>query len=276
MEYQLRIKISEIENDPTGVILAASSALEYLEGRTEETGEEELVFTTYLGYSYLLTSNYEKGTALIDKLLQDADSASHNFGKISEIKVLLCLRTGHYQEACRSYFRLDSSVSGGKMSAMFERTGLLFQAYLYLLVSLELVSIEVESADVQLKRLKHGMEKLLVSSDAVDVVHYHIVNLIEQIFKNNHRKAREHWRALVVPKKGTGIRYKYFYTLLSILFEQDFHRLAVERHASKYLKKLKLKPFEGELTISLEEVIQYEMLWQMVLSVLGNKRIKLR
>jgi hypothetical protein len=52
--------------------------------------------------------------------------------------------------------------------------------------------------------------------------------------------------------------------------------MAVERHSMKYLKKLQSRPFEGELTVSLEEVIPYEELWQLILSLLDNKRIKLR
>jgi tetratricopeptide (TPR) repeat protein len=276
MEYQLEIKISEIKNDPAGIIAHASSALKYLESRPENTQESELAFFTYLGYSYLLTNNYEKGTKLIDRLLNESGYSSHNFGKMSELKVLLSLRTGHYQEASEAYFAFVDALSGADDDTLFERSNTLFQSYLYLLISLGALSIDVQGADLQLKKLRFGLERLRMSTDNIDVNHYHFISLIEQIAKRNHRKAREHWRALAAPKKSAGIRYKYFYTLLSILFEQGFHRMAVDRHAAKYLKKMRSKPFAGELTISLEEVIPYEELWQLVFSFLENKRIRLR
>ena len=76
--------------------------------------------------------------------------------------------------------------------------------------------------------------------------------------------------------KDAGIRYKYFFTPISIVFEQDFHRMAVDRHAKKYLNKLRYKSFEGELALSLGEVILYEELWRLLTQILENKRIKLR
>jgi len=219
-----------------------------------------------------MTNNYEKGIGLIDRLLRESGYSSHNFGKMSEIKVLLCLRTGYYQEASSAYYSFFDSITCGKNDSMFERSCCLFQAYLYLLISIGIVN----SPELQPKKLKQGMEKLGRSTDILDVTHYNFINLIEQIVKKNHRKSREYWRALAAPTKVAGIRYKYFYTLISILFEQDFHRLAVERHASKFFKKLQSKPFEGELTISLEEIIPFEELWRIILGFLENKRIKLR
>ena len=276
MEYQLKIKINEIKNNPAGVIEHASSALKFLKARTENTQEKELAFTTYIGYSYLLTNNYEKGTEVIDRLLQESEYSTHNFGKMLEIKVLLSLRTGHYQEASQAYVAFIDVINGFKDASLFDRSNSLFQAYLYLLARIGTVSLEYDDPDLQLKKLGARLERLALSSDVTDVTHYHLISLVEQIIKGKHRKARECWRALTAPKQGVGIRYKYFYTLLSIVFEQDFHRMAVERHASKYLKKLQSKPFEGELTVSLEEVIPYEELWQLILNLLGNKRIKLR
>lgn len=276
LEIQMRIKVAEINDAPDAMIDLATQALRYLTESGDIYPERRMAYYMYLGHAYLLESNYNSGVSLIGDLLRQLDFSSHNYGKLAEIRVLLCLRTGHYEEAGPALLVLEDWAEKNDSPEAFVLSSTLFRAYLLLLKLLGAIpSVKVAGNTVSKKIVKElgGIQR---SNNSIGTIHYHIISLVEHLGLRKHSIARAQWQALPKPVKTTGLRYKYFYALLSIVFEQDFHRTAVERHAEKHLKKLNAKALVGEATASLNEIIPFEQLWQLLLNQLQNKRTKLR
>lgn len=270
--FQLKIKLSEIEGNPSGMITHASESLTFLDNHPQLDREYRVVFLTCLGYAYLLINDFKKGSTLINGLMEKIDPLSFNYGKISEIKLLLCFRTGNYEEALQGFVRFEQWLVENGRELDFLQSNSLFSSYLLLLITLGVI----ECQEVDVKRLRVKLELLRQSTDLVDLNHLNVISLMKNIAKRRYRKGRQDWRSLLSSRREMGNRYKCFYALLSTVFEQDLHRRAVERHAVNILKRLNSYPLSGESILNLQEIIPYEELWQMILSKLKNKRIKLR
>ena len=72
-------------------------------------------------------------------------------------------------------------------------------------------------------------------------------------------------------KKDTNFRSNCFIKMLLEIPKEGFHRVAVERKASKYRERLSEMPLEVANQSHSIEIIPYEDLWEMVLNVLGTK-----
>lgn len=276
LEFQLRIKITEIYEVPDIMIELATQALRYLAENDKTYPERRLAYYMYLGHAYLLRNNYNSGAALIGDLLEQLDFTSHNYGKLAEIRVLLCLRTGHYKEAGPALRTLQDWVANNDSPEAFVLSTTLFRAYLWLLWLLGAIPSVKMTKSTLSKKIVQELGGIRHSNNDTEKSHYHVISLIKNLCLRKYSNAREQWWALPKPVKSTGLRYKYFHALLSTVFEQDFHRTAVERHAKKHLGKLKAKALAGEATASMNEIIPFEQLWQLLIGQLQNKRTKLR
>ncbi|MBC6993756.1 hypothetical protein QWY85_11280 [Neolewinella lacunae] len=277
LTFQVKILRATIQRKPEDIIASANGALAFLTEMGNAFPERRLTYHLYLGHAYLLSNNYERGIELTDQLLEEIAPGSHNYGKILEIRVLLSFRTGHYDEATAALEALDHWVNTYGDAQIFGQNLALFGAYLHLLRELAVVVPPLNEEGGILRKIKANLSHLLLFNDPNCVNHYHLINLMEQLARRRYRVALKHWQAMLPSNQVTNPRYKYFHALLSTVFEQGFHRVAVERHGAKYLIKLQAKALgEGFLASNVEEIIPFESLWALLLQQLRNKRTNLR
>jgi len=274
--FQLKNKIAEIKNSPEEIVCNAEKALEYIEGISNIYAEDRIAYLLYMSYAHLTNNDYDNGNLIINNILKRIHPKEHNYGKLRETLVLLSLRTKHYHEAENAYDAFSRWADNNDPKKQFEKSIKLFQSYLKLLKLVKVTKFDKSKDKINITGTKMQMDNLLRLNDSDTIIHYLIIGLIEKLAKGQHRSARKRWRELPLPRSAKNIRYKCFYNLLAIVFKQDFHRMAVERHAIKYLNKLRSIPLINNSGLSLDEVIPFEQMWEIVILQLDNKRIKLR
>ncbi len=277
LTFQVEILRATIQRKPEDIIASANRALAFLTDEGNAFLERRLTYHLYLGYAYLLTNDYERGVELTNQLLQEIAPSSHNYGKILEIRVLLSFRTAHYAEASVALEALTHWVSTSGDEQIFGPNLALFGSYLHLLRELTVVASPTDEDGGVLRKMKADLGHLMLFKDPSCVNHYHLINLIEQLARRKYRVAMKHWQAMLPSNQVVNPRYKHFHALLATVFEQGFHRVAVERHGAKYLSRLQAKALgEGMIATNLEEIIPFEELWALLLQQLRNKRTNLR
>jgi len=275
-QYQLEIKPCEMELNPEGLIERATAAIQYINVDPSIPAENKNFFETYLGYAYLLINNYERARAALKNLRVKMDPLHLNYGKTLELSVLLCFRAGYFEEVLPTFTDFEHWVKYSGKEEVFEQSLSLFRAYLLLLVLLQKVDSLPGTSGSDTRKLQAEIERLSRSEGAITQRHFRLISLIKKLIRKDYRTAREHWINLKTPNRNDGNRYKYFHAQLSMLFGQELHKVAVERHAAKATKKMKANPLSGRDLLSMHEIMPYEDLWQIILSLLDNKRIKLR
>lgn len=276
MKFQLEIKLCEIELNPEGLIDQATAAIQYINENPSIPVENKSFFETYLGYAYVLTNDYERARSALKNLRVKMDPLHLNYGKTLELSLLLSFRAGYFEELSSAFLDFDHWVKYSGKEEVFAQSHSIFKAYLLLLIFLQKVDSFPETSSSDTRKLQTQLERMSRSEDATTQRHFRLISLIKKLIRKDYRTAREHWINIKTPKRNDGNRYKYFHAQISMLFGQELHRVAVERHAAKATKKMSANPLSGKELLSMQEIIPYEDLWQIMLGLLENKRIKLR
>ena len=103
---------------------------------------------------------------------------------------------------------------------------------------------------------------------------YHLLYLaLQRIAVGRMADARRSLTEATAVGRASGVpRVIIFAGMLATITEQDFHRVAVCRHATRYGKKLLRLPLERAATEVAWEPYPFEELWEKILSVLPTKR----
>ncbi len=268
--------------DYRGVIRVAEAAIDYLQGR--ETAQPTMfqVFEVNLSVAYAQLNDFDNGMSFARSLLKRTDPGEHNYLKVYEMMLLLCLRSAKFQEAYDIYRTMKFDQATAKQAGHLAETVRIFEAYLYLLYKLK--QINPRDGDNTFDRFR--MQRFLNSFQRVNTekshrnVHLLILQIIDQVIRHRHTESDYSIEAITKYAqrhlRGAGHeRIRYFLKALAQLSVQRFHRTAVERHTSRYLRKMQEYPLNESAQVYYMELIPYDILWKLILGKLGYKRARM-
>lgn len=133
--YIVKVNYMIVRNNYISVIDECNDALKMInERKEEEYGRYSPVFKIYKLQSYVQLEEVQKGLLLAEEMLLQFDVNSINYAKAQELLILLCLRTGRFQEAYVYFNKYNLDEFGKNISSFFVETVLIFKAYLGILV----------------------------------------------------------------------------------------------------------------------------------------------
>ncbi|MGB3800843.1 MAG: hypothetical protein WA952_13595 [Lewinella sp.] len=281
--YLLELNIHLAGRDYEAVITTANKALTYLRGKSTAHPTMFQVFEANLTVAYTQLNDYERGSAFAKQLLAKTSPDDFNYLKVYELLLLLSLRAGKFQEAYNLFLTIRPDTLTRNMLSYYFETFRIMEAYLYLLVQMDRIRIRPDDRIFKRFRVSRFLNSFEYASGEKNSrnVHLMIIEIVDHILNRRHNKtvysieainkyASRHLRG------KSHERVRYFLKALAQLATQQFHRAAVERHTTRYIKLMQKKPLsESRLDFYLE-LIPYEMLWGMILDQLGYKRIRLR
>ena len=281
--FLIELNIYLAVNDYEGVIGVADRALSYLEGKATTLPKMQQVFEANLSVAYTQLNDYPRGSAFARRLLTKTDPSDFNYLKVHELLLLLSLRAGKFQEAYDTFLSIKPEVLTKNMLSYYYETFRIIEAYLYLLVKMDKIQVRSGDRTFERFRVSRFMNSFQYAHGEKNSrnVHLLIIEIVDHVLHRRHNKSVYSIEAITKYAsrhlKGRSFdRVRYFLKALAQLATQQFHRTAVERHTTRYIKLMQQIPIsEARLDFYLE-LVPYELLWGMILDQLGYKRIRLR
>jgi hypothetical protein len=255
--------------DYSGVITKAHEAIDYCLSQDERFHYLQSPYVASLSYALLQTDNYQEGLVYAKKLLSSQDAGGFQYLKTVELIVLLSFRSANFQQASDYFTLLQSNLQTQQWESY-----VLFSTYLLLLNK----AGKIDAISVRFGGSKAKFKDSLIAfntshPDSQNSVHL----LLVQAFLELHRKRYANYRRVLddlksIPPNSYSKRTGLFISALTTLPEQAFHRVAVARHTLTYFDKMG----KYQADRPLEEIISFELLWELFLDLLGMKRISSR
>ena len=281
--YLTELNIYLVDRDYEGVIRVAERALDYLGNKPAAQPTMFQVFEANLTVAYTQLNDYERGTQFARRLLDKTNPSDFNYLKVYELLLILALRAGRFQEAYETYLSIRPDTLRRNMLSYYYETFRIIEAYLYLLIGLQQIEPQAEDRTFQRFRISRFLNSFehATQEKSSRNVHLLIIEIVDHVIHRRHHKSVYSIEAVgkyaTRHLKGKDFeRVRYFLKALAQLSTQQFHRAAVERHTTRYIKSMQRIPLEESRLDYFMELIPYEVLWGLILDQLGYKRIRLR
>lgn len=223
---------------------------------------------------------YSQGKKALEELFTYLQEGKYNWFKGQELKMYLLLHTKNYQEAYSIFSEVFSHKKFKKiLSTANQETWEIFKAYLHFLI--ELGHIQPIEKDTNFKKFRINRFINTVPTYSKDKRGANIAILVIQIIFSIHQKKYDLMidRIDAINKygsrhlrKGENFRSNCFIKMLLEIPKASFHRVAAERKAEPFVRKLSKASLEVANQTHSIEILPYEDLWPMVIGILETKR----
>lgn len=279
--FLIELNLHLADRDYPQVIRVANKAIAYLSAKESAQPTMFQVFEVNLSVAYTQLNDFENGMAFAHSLLSRTLPGEHNYLKVYELMLLLCLRSGKFQESYALYRSMELDSLRRIHAAHLEDTFRIIEAYLYLLHKLKQVQLAPDDDHFdrfQLSRFLNSVEHVSNEKSHRNV-HLLILQIVDQVIRHRHTQTRYSIEAITKYAqrhlKGPGHeRVRYFLKALAQLSEQAFHRSAVERHTRRYFQLMEKHPVAKSSQAYYMELVPFEVLWTLILSQLGYRRVR--
>jgi tetratricopeptide (TPR) repeat protein len=267
--FSFEVKCCFLLADYSGVITKAHEAINYCLTQDDRFHYHQAPYVASLSYALLQTDNYAEGLVYAKKLLSTQDVNTLQYLKTIELIVLLSFRAGDFQQAADYFTLLQKSLRTQQWESYA-----LFSSYLFLLKK----AGKIEAADKSLRGSGKKIKEMLVAfnqshPDSNNGIHLLVVEAFLELYRKRYANFRRVIDQLkLIKQEACSKRASYFISSLEVLPKQAFHQVAVSRHAKKFLGKMS----EHQAERPLEEIIPFELLWELFMDLLGLKRISTR
>lgn len=273
----IRIMVHTSINDYETTIKICQEAIRFFERKKYAARMPLQIFYYQLIVCHTQLKQYSAGKKAAEKCLALLDEGSFNWFKYQELYFILSTHTKNYQQAYRVFLRTVNHRNFERLPDSLKEIWKIFEAFLQALYHLDKVKEEPEddhltkfrygrfiNATPRLNKDKRGMNiPILIAQILTLIIHRKYTDAIERI------EAIEKYCSRYLTKDDT-YRSNCFIKMLLQIPANNFHRVAVERKANRYLKKLQLVPLDMAKQNHEIEIIPYEELWNMVISSLDT------
>lgn len=219
---------------------------------------------------------YDEGERVARRSQQLLEDGSFNWFKNLEYLFILAMHTGKYQNAYEIFHEAVGHKRFDFLPENVTEIWNLYRAYLHLLIDIEKVQPDADDKQFTSFRINRFLNNMpLYSKDKRGMnIAILIVQILFYVQKGKYDTAIDRMEAIEkycsrYLFKADTMRSYFFIKLLLVIPQASFHRKAVMRYASTYLKKLKSISTEVSNQYHKIEIIPYETLWELTLSNLG-------
>lgn len=278
--YYFLIKLikQNMVNDFQAVYLAGEEMAVFFENKSYTAATPLQIAYYYQLLACTQLGQYKEGKKIALKCLDLQTEGSFNWFKYQELYFLLAMHSGEYQEAYRIYEEVENNPRMKFLPENVKEIWTIFWAYLYYLGSIEKLEVAEENTTFSKFRLGRFInETPIFSKDKrgmnIAILIIQTLFLIEQNKYNtaiDKLESLEKYCARYLHQEET-LRSYYFLKMLLCFAKGAFHRVAVERKANSFIKKLNDIPLENANQTYKIEILPYEKLWNYSIERLNLK-----
>lgn len=251
------------------------SAIDFFGQQKYKCSVPSQLFNYHLIVCQIQLKQFDEGQTTIRGQQAAFEPGSWNWYKFQELLFLLSMHTGRYDAAYQLKSAAIRHKSFEKMPEMLQESWRIYEAYAQFLVKTGHVSPESGAKTYkaakflnevpQFSKDKRGANVPILFArilhDIADGKFDRLADSTEALAKYTSRYLRD----------DNQLRSNCFINMLIQVPEGNMHREAVGRKAEKFVERLKETPVQiADQPFELE-IIPYETLWEMVLTLLGKK-----
>ena len=268
----------QIHNDHEGTLKVCEEALNYFE--TKKHLASAAVSNTFQGKlveTYIQLGKLEEAEKLLQGVLPEKSSGSSTWYNSLNHYIILLFHAKNFGKAFQIYQKATNHPKFNQQKKATKENWRIYEAYIYYFIALNKI-IPVEKTTIKKFKVSKFLNEVPTFSKDKQGTNITII-ILQILFLLQQRKYSEIIDRMEPLKiynhrylrKDETFRSSCFIKMLLQLPQANFHRIAVDRKANKYLKRLEKVPFhETNQNIELEPV-PYEMLWEFVLESLDEK-----
>lgn len=266
----------EIANDNENVILASSKAIEALKSKPFSLKSQLYGFTSKAFASYLKLERYEEAEKISIDCLQLTEPGTINWFKYYQIQSRLLFYTQKYTEIPRIVNLIVQHSNFVYQSQETIETWKINEAYTYIYCIADRRSIGKER-DILMKRFRLGKFLNEVPAYSKDKrganIHILIIQILIFLGQKKYDQIIDRINALKsyssrYLSNNETLRSNCFINILLLLPKTKFRKLALERHAKKYITKLHSASLKEANQTSEFEIVPFEHLLDLTLRMI--------
>lgn len=270
----IEIVIYDSINDYPNTARLCEDALAFFEKKEYTSNIVLQVFNYNLFVCYLNLQQYDKCLQLADQNQELFEDGSYNWFKLQELYFLTAMHSGKYQEASQICLKVFSHPSFEQQTLPVNELWKIFEAYTYLLARVGIVPVNKQTGKFKVSKFlneiqvfskdKAGMNiPVLVIQFLFDLTESKWSQIIDRV--ENLAKYRNRY----IDAQQTA-RSHSFLRMLELIPKASFKLTDIEKRAEIILQQLHAVPLEAANQNHEIEIIPYEVLWSIVLNILGK------
>ncbi len=261
-----------INKDYRSAIEACQEGIAFFEQKPYANRQAVANLSSRLLMYHLQLREYKEGEQVYLKNKDKLTPGTINWTTNQATFIMLALHTERYQEAFRVFQETTSNPRFGFLPDMQKEKMRILEAYLYYLNAVGKITIPGKMKKFRISRFINQVP--IFSKDKRG---YNVAILIAQVLflikERKHAKVLDRMEAIEkyvqrYLRKGDAYRSSCFIRMLLQIPASGFHRVASERKAQPYLRRLLKNPMDVGQKTQEFEFIPYETLWKLALESL--------
>lgn len=268
-----QIKISLYQNDLDAAKKIHAEAANLLTESIDNNRTTLYNFHNNLLRCFIKSESPMEGLQFAQRIIIDPHIREFQRLAVLELMLILAMKSEEYQESISIYNELTTHPMYQKLNENRKETIEIIKAYISLLIGAGIIhnnKSDDSFSKFRIQRFLNGLtfsqkEKSLRNTHALIIkLLNHCINKREQdftLFESIRKYTQRHLNDPIY------YRTKNFLLLLSNYPENGFDLHFTLKQGKKYLEKMKTRPPEGDSIHAYTEIIPYERLWNIVISV---------
>lgn len=270
-------------NDYRNTIAVCEKSIHFFESKEYIAGIPLQAFLYQEMVCYVQLKDYERGKLAAERGMKLLQEGAFNWFKYQELLLMLSLHAGEYQEAYQLFLLAVRHKKFSSLPSSLLEYWKIFEAYLYYLIETGHIKTDYNSTYFNKFRLaKFINETPIYSKDKrgmnIPILIFQILFLLTKKRYDeltDRLEAIEKYSSRYLRRDDT-YRSNCFIKMLMQIPAQSYHKVAVIRHATKYVQMLQNAPLDIANQSHDIEIIPYEDLWKMALATLDSSSRRLK
>ena len=270
----IEIVIYDSINDYANTARLCEDALTFFEKKDYTSSIVLQVFHYNLFACYLNLQEYKKCLQLADKNEGLFEVGTYNWFKLQELYFLTAMHSGDFSGAAATCLAVFSHPNLEQQTLPVIELWKIFEAYTYLLFRVNLIPANRQTGKFKVSKFLNEIQVFSKDKAGMNIpvlIIQFLFDLVEgkwsQIIDRVDNLAK--YRSRYIDGRQT-VRSHAFIRMLELIPKASFKLTEVEKRAESILQQLRAVPLEAANQNHEIEIIPYEVLWTLVLNILGK------
>ncbi|MEM9822215.1 MAG: hypothetical protein AAF985_14125, partial [Bacteroidota bacterium] len=262
-------------NDYQNTIEVCEEAIQFFEAKPYKYFTPLRIFLHHQLICYTQLKNYEMGKLAAEKSASLINPGTLSWFVNNELHTILALHSKCYEDAKEILFKTIKFYKFKTMQQTVQEKWYIYEAYIHFLTFIGKIEQKTDTKRFRLGKFLNSIPTFSKDKRRLNIPIL-IIQILFMIVKKDYDQAIDRFEAIEkycsrYLRKDDNFRSNCFIKMLLQIPNANFHKIAVERKAKKYLTQLKSVPLEVASQAHEVEIIPYEDLWDMIMEFLGNK-----
>lgn len=276
--YSLKMVYHHIQNHYAEVVQVCDQLLHYLDSLDFVSQVIRRFAVRQKAEHLLLMGDNDNALIEVNRIVSLEVEGTTPWLNSNKMLLLVLLNKKDYSQANLIHEKLSVSNVYKNIKSVFKRQIALIGVYLYLFKLMDMIPGSSVDTKSEIKKYLNEYPEYTRDKAAMNIPII-IAQLLEAIVLKKESDVFDRMEALKKYSsryitKSDSIRSNCFINMLLEVVRNNYHVVAIERHAKKYYTKLVANPKISSEEAAEVELIPYEELWQIIMNYLGSRRMQ--